>query len=212
MHEVPGWDLDNDAWGFDVLTRHYEGSLPEFKKWRPGFTRATTDAEFPHLYCTGVKAVDDEKGGIVKAMVTFKGTLDRDPRPVFSSKGKLQSTHIKIRGGHVSMDVEYYAPVTTIRYVSHVQPKDRKYSNVLLRTSDDFQVINRRGAQGLLKIDANPEVLGTNNQYTATGVFFGKAVIIPLPMVFTPIGNVWQVEECNEGRIIDCGLQPIERS
>lgn len=208
MHEVRGSSLTVDEYGFDVLTRRYEGSIPEFKKWRATLKRESKDSEFDYLYFTDLTA-NFTQGGIAEAEVTYKGTLDKSPKPIYESESKFSTLQISI-GDRGVISLEYYAPVTTIRYIAHERPRKPNYPRQMIETKLDFRIINQRGQRGPIKIVGDPEATSTPfDAATSSGFFvaFGRVIVHPLKM--KQIGAAWAVEEKNEGRLFDINFPSV---
>lgn len=195
MHESAGFDLSIDKWGFDVVTRKYEGSLPEFTKWRQKFTKNTRDPDFDYLYLTNISARKGQ-GGVMEATLTFKGTVDKSPRAIISCESHIATT--ELRFGNRTISVEYAAPITVIRYVSYVVPKTLSYRNEILSTDQDFTVLNATGGEGE-SVTIVTRADGVLNQSS----FFARGIYVNHPMKFEPVGLAWQVMERNEGRLVD---------
>lgn len=205
IHEVEGAHLSTDKFGFDTLTRRYEGDATKFEAWRKTMPKNKQDRIHKYLHLVKIDGTET-KGGVIEISAEFKGTLDAEHKPLRSMGGTLQRATIRSIDGLRTTEIEYYCPKTIIRYISTSQPTKHSFRGVMLQQDLDFQILNRRGSTSDLRVFSDPNNPGVATFGGESALFYVQAQIIPHPISADEVGACWQCEEVNEGRLVDIQL------
>lgn len=201
-------DLDLDSFGFDTLTRTYEGRPDKLAVFLRDWPKNKQDRAYPWLFLVGRKA-SGVGSGWVRCVLEFKGTLDRNPKPHFSSDTRLQPLQIQRDEGR--SQAEYYGPVSTYRYiVVGPHPRERTYAGQMLQPDFAYEIINVRGQPiPFVGIAANRRGLPREDPSgNRTLVYLLEPRIVTSRFSCEQVGNCWQVTEENEGRLEPPGFIP----
>lgn len=195
--EVSSSSLEEDPWGFDVLTRTFEGRPDKLGAFRAQYPKNKEDAVFKWLFVTK-RSTPSVRGAWLSCTIEFKGTLDRQPKVNRSASLRLQPLELTTGTGAVATvgtQAQYYGPVRTFKYITTERPTRPLFKDELLPTELDFQIVNQRTAGKIVVSRGDqPETSKTSNLYVIPRVFTSR-------FDFEEVGRCWQVTEEHEGRL-----------
>jgi hypothetical protein len=116
--EIAGADIAKNEFEIDVLTRPFMGPKSAFDSWIRNFPKYSQDYQYP----TMARTVYRTKGldaGMMECHLEYKGLIDGVPPTI------LPVTDVVLKSCQLTTDnaadgnieVQYYAPTTTYRYV-----------------------------------------------------------------------------------------------
>lgn len=205
FHETSNSGLDMDLFGFDQLTRTYEGPPSKLAAFLRAWPKNKQDAEFPWLYLVTRPA--SKLNPVVEIALTFKGTLEKQPHESTGSDLRLQPVQLKNDTGRTT--AEYYGPTSWWRYIVHGEhPRALAHKGQMHVTDFTYEIFNLRGP-GNIKIAGG----STGGTTVGTGVPATSDYVLQ-PRVVTSrfsceqVGGCWQVTEENEGRLEPPAFRP----
>lgn len=204
--ETSNSGLDTDLFGFDQLTRTYEGPPSKLAAFLRTWPVNKQDAEFPWLYLVARPA--PKLSPVVEISLQFKGSLERHHKTQTGSDTRLQPLQLKNDAGRTT--AEYYGPVSWWRYIVHgPHPTALAHKGEMHLTNFTYELFNLRGP-GTIKIAGS----ASGSTTVSAGVPVDTEYTLQ-PRVITSrftceqVGGCWQVTEENEGRLEPPEFRPM---
>lgn len=206
-----------DDYGLTTLSRTFSGPRSSLEDFLETIEDGDQDEEFPDLTLVRRRVVIHYDGPTAKVTLPFKGIRDTEIKPK-RRKGLIRKVVVLTAPHGGTVTVTYDAPFATFKYATEKEPNKPRFLKTLLKV---------KGAR-IISIEGDPDadvragsvhvsVLGGGG---GAGVGAGGAVAIPVPgaagadylyrseiiqTVFNAEeeGGAWQVEESNEGELMD---------
>lgn len=192
FEEIDSSDITKDPWSMDAMTRTYAGRRDKLTAFLATLTKNKPDDEYRQLFATQWRVRNERAFSYVT--LELAGLLDgKLPDPTYHDGTSRESIQLENLNGEQT-EVEYYAPTTTIRYVSRTRPTKRLYGGRLQRTKDAFQILGRRGNK-TRELTLDLATLNAQN--------FAYHTDIVSTQDSDQVGIYWRVTEVNTGRLLD---------
>lgn len=204
FHQSAEPTSDFDEFGFDEYKVPYEGPPTKFAAFKRLWPKNKQHPDFPWLYLISMSCAH---GAMVRATLTFKGTLEKQPHESTGSDLRLQPVQLKNDAGRTT--AEYYGPTSWWRYIVHgPHPSVLAHKGEMHLTNFTYEIFNLRGP-GNIRIAGG----STGGTTVSTGVPVSTDYVLQ-PRVVTSrfsceqVGGCWQVTEENEGRLEPPAFRP----
>jgi hypothetical protein len=197
----------------DSLTRTFEGRSDKLKEFIAKWPKGKPDATYPSFRRRTLVATG--RGAFTSVTITFAGLLSGNiPNPKITGGFRQQSTSLKRAGSEETVEVEYRAPYTTYRYLARSKPEKPKYPQTVQLNSIPWEVNQTRGDRSTLFYEVRElGRMGGTIIYTRTrnGYFNYARDFSTSAFEYDQIGDLWEVIEEHEGRIIEIARNDLPR-
>lgn len=168
--ERDGTEQVKNEFEIDVLTRIFMGPKSSFDTWVKGYPKYSPDYQYPTMART-IYSTRDMGGGMMECHMQYKGLIDGIPPTILPiTDVVLKSTRLTTdNADDGNIEVQYYAPTTTYRYVkagadsgpaftsplytsldiTPFSPRPPDYTGKLQYTTQDIVESFKREQQGL---------------------------------------------------------------
>jgi hypothetical protein len=205
---VAGSVLTVDAFGLDSLERPYKVRIDRKTVVQGQLSRlkGKQDFEFKTMALTGW--TEREEGPFVVFTVTFKGLFDNKiPNPKFSGGFSLQRGTSSMTGATLaglpalqgaSVDIEYLAPFTTVKYVRRERPTQPQFANDIITGDIIYQSVDGEST-GIINIYATRNQFdGDRPQVAQNGRYNMKKVVQIKGPTWEQVGLWYECQETHE--------------
>ncbi len=192
-----------DEFGADSLTRTYEGRTDQLKAFIAKWPKGKTDATFPPFSRRTLQATG--RGAFTTVVIQMSGLLDGKIPPAQISGGtRLQTVSLQRFGGQETCEVDYYAPFTTYRYVTHGIPQQPRFPGKIEQSAQAWEFKRTRGSRNTTfhQVIELSRIGGVVTYQKVTTGKFNFARDVSTTISFDPVGETYQVTEENEGIIV----------
>ncbi len=150
--EIPGWTIDQDVFGMDVLTRNFEGPAADWRRFRAAYKDQSPDYLYKDYFLVRINA-SSRRGEVIMPVITFKGCPGLSTnQPAFSPpkiSKSLVTKQLTVRlsdGSGKTVELTYKAPSSTWTYARGAEPTAARYEGELRPFQKAFKIIKARGA------------------------------------------------------------------
>lgn len=217
IEEIAGASLAVDAWGLDQCTRKYKGALTKLSAFLATLRRDRfkPDPHYPAL--TLAQYVATENGPWAEVDVTYKGTFDGNlPQPPPPDSGvSVESVSLSLltndgpSSDSPTVQLTYYAPTTTWRYVARRRPVAPQFLGKL-EGAKEIKFLTRRGAYGNLQLFSGGNLEDQVSVDSGNlGDYNGIALSVTKGPIVRPAGIYFECEETVQRLIYPLELAQI---
>ena len=188
--EIYGATIQKNEFEVDVLTRTFEGRTSLLSGFLGTKLKYVPDETYPSMNLTEYTATELE-GGMSRVVITYKGLIGPAPTPTVVDQTQLQSVQLTTNNpddGYI--DVQYYAPTSTYRYVLASYENSPKYSAV--NSTFKMRPFNPRPSDYTGQLQYNKAEIITEFTVEQQGLIF--AYTVTAAKILEPIYALIEVE------------------